>query len=142
MLLRPENPIIMVIQLKLLTELPNTNENSVLEDTFFLFWEIHLEAPMSWRCRYFESQVYHNELLKYGAIKIVVGYKPPKSSMSDNLYNLDYPIINTNNERHIVDNIHICCIVTVEPVFDAAVLVCCVVKICLFKMVLLQIIMV
>ena len=103
-------------------ELTNTNENSCPRDTFSILGNTILEAPMSWRCRYFESQVYHNELLKIWRVdKNCRWIQPPKSSMSDNLYNLDYPIINTNNERQVfADKYTYILNNNAEPVFDAA----------------------
>ena len=44
--------------------LPNTNEHSCPRDTFSIIGNTIVEAPMSWRCRYFESQIFHEPLLK------------------------------------------------------------------------------
>ena len=48
---------------------------------------------MSWRCRYFESLIYHKPLLDiYNLDKNCKWIQAPKSLMNDDLYNLDYPI--------------------------------------------------
>ena len=103
-------------------ELTNTNENSCPRDTFSILGNTILEAPMSWRCRYFESQVYHNELLQlWCADRNSRWIQPPKSAMTDNLYNLDYPIYNNNNERQNYANKYTYMLNNnAEPVFDAA----------------------
>ena len=103
-------------------ELTNTNENSCPRDTFSILGNTILEAPMSWRCRYFESQVYHNELLQlWRADRNSRWIQPPKSAMTDNLYNLDYPIYNNNNERqHYANKYTYTLNNNAEPVFDAA----------------------
>ena len=46
----------------------------------------------------------------YGADRNSRWIQPPKSAMNDNLYNLDYPIYNNNNERqhYAKTNIHTC----------------------------------
>ena len=99
--------------------LTNTNENTCPRDTFSIIGNTILEAPMSWRCRYFESNAYHYPLLKiWEANKNVRWIQPPKPLMNHNLYNLNYPVEKNNrlkfaeNKQYMLTN--------VEPVFDAA----------------------
>jgi len=100
--------------------LTNTNENSCPRDTFSILGNTILEAPMSWRCRYFESQVYHTPLLKlWNANKGSRWVQPPKPLMRKDLYNLNYPTFLLDRidfaerfEYMLNDN--------AEPVFDAA----------------------
>ena len=40
----------------------------------------------------------------YGVDRNSRWIQPPKSAMNDNLYNLDYPIYNNNNERQHYKN--------------------------------------
>ena len=107
--------------------LTNTNENSCPRDTFSILGNTILEAPMSWRCRYFESQVYYNQLLKiWKTDKSCKWIQPPKTPMNDNLYNLNYPIYDIDNQRQNYANNHIYMLNNnAEPVFDAADIIRC-----------------
>jgi glycine amidinotransferase len=42
----------------------NMNENTCPRDVFSIIGNTILEAPVSWRCRYFESLAYHEPLMK------------------------------------------------------------------------------
>lgn len=102
-------------------ELTNTNEHCCPRDTFSIIGNTILEAPMSWKCRYFESLIYHEPLLKiWNANKNTRWIQPPKPLMCNNLYNLDYPI---NLEER--KNYHIPMLKETEPVFDAADIIRC-----------------
>ena len=97
-------------------QLPNTNEHSCPRDTFSIIGNTILEAPMSWRCRYFESQIYHEPLLKiWNLNKGSRWIQPPKPLMKNNLYNLNYPIDIEDRKNYKFDMLN-----ENEPVFDAA----------------------
>ena len=96
--------------------LSNTNENSCPRDTFSIIGNTILEAPMSWRCRYFESLVYHDKLLKiWTCNKDCRWIQPPKPLMTDNLYNNNYPINLEDRQTYNLSMLN-----NTEPVFDAA----------------------
>ena len=102
------------------------NENSCPRDTFSILGNTILEAPMSWRCRYFESQVYHNQLLTlWKKDKNIRWIQPPKSPMKDNLYNSDYPIYDINERQNCANNYIYMLNNNAEPVFDAADIIRC-----------------
>lgn len=97
----------------------NTNENTCPRDTFSIIGNTILEAPMSWRCRYFESSVYHLPLLKIWEVnKNCRWIQPPKPLMNDNLYNHNYPI--KPGERQKFADKYEYMLTNTEPVFDAA----------------------
>ncbi len=101
--------------------LPNTNEHSCPRDTFSILGNTILEAPMSWRCRYFESQVYHEPLLKIWSTNTQSRWiQPPKPLMNDNLYNLDYPVIDLSERYNFSEKYQYMLNDKAEPVFDAA----------------------
>lgn len=97
-------------------ELSNTNEHSCPRDTFSIIGNTILEASMSWRCRYFESMIYHEPLLKiYNADKNCKWIQAPKSLMKDDLYNFEYPINLEERKKTKINMLN-----ENEPVFDAA----------------------
>ena len=97
-------------------KITNTNENTCPRDTFSILGNTILEAPMSWKCRYFESQAYHYPLLKIWEVnKNVRWLQPPKPLMNDNLYNLNYPI--KKSERYICAKNRDYMLSNIEPVF-------------------------
>ena len=96
--------------------LANTNEHSCPRDTFSIIGNTIVEAPMSWRCRYFESQIFHEPLLKLYSLNTNCKWiQPPKPLMCDNLYNKNYPI-NLEERKYS----YLPMLTEKEPVFDAA----------------------
>jgi len=99
----------------------NTNEHSCPRDTFSIIGNTILEASMSWRCRYFESLIFHKPLLDiYNIDTNCKWIQAPKSLMSDNLYNFNYPIELENRKNCNINMLN-----EQEPVFDAADIVRC-----------------
>ena len=105
-------------------DITNTNENTCPRDTFSILGNTILEAPMSWRCRYFESSVYHQPLLKLWNLDNNCRWvQPPKPLMTDNLYNLQFPL-DINSRKPYIDNYQYILNET-EIVFDAADIIRC-----------------
>ena len=97
----------------------NMNENSCPRDVFNIIGNTILEAPVSWRCRYFESLVYHEPLLKLWSLDRNSRWiHPPKQTLSDKLYNKSYPL--NINERIEYSKKYEYILNEYEPVFDAA----------------------
>lgn len=88
-------------------------------DVYSVLGNTILEAPMSWRCRYFDHQQYTplmNDLFSWDPQMKWVSC--PKSIMSDSLYYHDYPI--DIDKRTECVNRGIYGLTEVHPVFDAA----------------------
>jgi glycine amidinotransferase len=86
---------------------PGGRTSSVPRDVLIVLGDVILEAPMSWRSRYFEFIPYHNlckEYFRRGAKWVAA----PKPRMTDALYNWDYK----RGEEYVLTE-H-------ESVFDAA----------------------
>ena len=102
----------------------NTNENTCPRDTFSILGNTILEAPMSWRCRYFESSVYHQPLLKLWNLDNNCRWvQPPKPLMTDNLYNELFPL-DISSRKPFINNYQYILNET-EIVFDAADIIRC-----------------
>lgn len=88
------------------------NTTACPRDCFLVVGNEIIEAPMSWRCRYFERHAYYplfREYFDQGA-KWTSAPKPP---LRDSLYNQDYVVPNSIDEMQYVIN-------ESEVVFDAA----------------------
>jgi len=88
-------------------------------DVYSVLGNTILEAPMSWRCRYFDHQQYiplmNDFFFRDTNMKWV---SCPKPIMSDNLYQNDYPIDINNRSYHAYNGSY--GLTEVHPVFDAA----------------------
>jgi len=77
-----------------------------------------IEAPMAWRSRFFEYRAYRELMKEY----FRAGAKwttAPKPTMSDQLYDLDYPIKSVA-DRHLLAAENLFVTTEFEPCFDAA----------------------
>ena len=86
-------------------------------DGFMVVGEEIIEAPMSWRCRYFESQAYRSLFMEYFA-KGAKWTAAPRPRLLDDLYDLDYSVPAEGEPVRFVTT-------EFEPVFDAADFVRC-----------------
>jgi len=77
-----------------------------------------IEAPMAWRSRFFEYRCYRS-LMKEYFLKGAKWTAAPKPTMSDNLYDQDYPIENVA-DRHLLARDGRFVTTEHEPCFDAA----------------------
>ena len=87
-------------------------------DILLVVGEEIIEAPMAWRSRFFEYRAYRNILKDYfrrGAKWTTA----PKPQMSDELYDMDYPIRNVQ-DRHKLAAQGKFVTTEFEPCFDAA----------------------
>ena len=76
------------------------------------------EAPMAWRCRFFEYRAFRplvKEYFRQGAKWTAV----PKPLMSDELYDMDYPITNLEDRNRLVSQGKFAT-TEFEPCFDVA----------------------
>ena len=88
-------------------------------DVYSVLGNTVLEAPMSWRCRYFDHQQYTplmNDLFTQD--KNMKWVSCPKSLMSDSLYYDDYPMDMKSRAYHAYNGKY--GLTEAHPVFDAA----------------------
>src|SRR5690606_12033643 len=86
---------------------PGGNNQADPRDVLIVFGDEILEAPMSWRSRYFEFLPYKS-LLKDYCRRGARWTSAPKPAMRDELYNPDY----VRGQEYVLTEF--------EPVFDAA----------------------
>ena len=95
------------------------NYTTCPRDVYSVLGNTILEAPMSWRCRYFDHQQYlplMNDF--FNTDKNMKWISCPKPLMSDNLYNLEYPNDIASRSYYAYKNQY--GLNEIHPVFDAA----------------------
>lgn len=103
---------------------PYGNTSAMARDVLLTVGNEIIEAPMSWRSRFFEYRAYRkmlNELFEEDGNWLWTA--APKPTMADSMYNLDYPVDPTKDaspERRKLIESRIYCTKEAEPHFDAA----------------------
>ena len=104
--------------------IPYGNTSAMVRDVLLTVGNEIIEAPMSWRSRFFEYRAYRrmlNELFEEDDQWLWTA--APKPTMADSMYNLDYPVDPTKDaspERRRLIEGRVYCTNEAEPHFDAA----------------------
>ena len=106
-------------------EVPCGNTGAMPRDVLLTVGNEVLEAPMSWRSRFFEYRAYRSLLNEYfEEDPNFVWTAAPKPTMRSELYTMDFPHEARGSEadesREILAEHRIYCHTEAEPIFDAA----------------------
>jgi glycine amidinotransferase len=106
-------------------EVPCGNTGAMPRDVLLTVGNEVLEAPMSWRSRFFEYRAYRSLLNEYFELDPnFVWTAAPKPTMTDAMFMKDFPHEarggEADNRRQILAEHRIFCHTEAEPIFDAA----------------------
>jgi len=106
-------------------EVPNGNTGAMPRDVLLTVGNEIVEAPMSWRSRFFEYRAYRELLNEYfERDPNFVWTAAPKPTMTDDLYRPDFPHEalgdEADNQRAVLAEKRVFCHTEAEPIFDAA----------------------